>query len=112
MVAANNFCATFRVKFQSEHQMNHYEEQWKLLTQGRKKIEEYMYNFTRLLAKVDQKNNLPVALIKKKFIYGLNPKITPLIYVTNLITFAATIDTTTRIVIEFEMSGGTAKINQ
>ena len=70
-----------------------------------------MDDFQKLNAKVDSARNLPAAVVLKKFIRNLNPKIAPLVYTSNPANLNATIDTATRIATGMEMSTGTAKIN-
>ena len=61
---------------------------------------------------MDDENNLPTALVKKKFIRELNPKISPLVYAANPTTLAAAIDITIQIATGFEMFTKNSKINQ
>ena len=80
--------------------------------QGKKKIEEYSDEFLRLLHKIDPNTALPVPMIIKKYIRGLNPKIAPLIYASNPATLGAAMDEATRLATGFELTAGPSKVNQ
>src|ERR1043165_6309265 len=108
--AAPAFVGAFRARFQNEFQMNMYEDQWDSLQQGRKKIEEYVDEFIRLRAKVDNAAALPAAMVKKKFIRGLNPKIAAMVYAQNPANLQAAIDAVTLISTEYELTTGNPKI--
>ena len=88
-----------------------YEDQWDSLQQGHKKIEEYADEFVRLRNKVDNGTAIPAAIIKKKFIRGLNPKIAALVYTQNPTTLQAAIDAATMISTGYELTTGTSKIS-
>ena len=51
-------------------------------------------------------------MIVKKYIWGLNPKITPLAYANNPATLAAVIDDATWLSTGFEMATESSKVNQ
>jgi hypothetical protein len=86
--------------------MNSYEDQWDNLTQGRRKIEEYVDDFYRLLRKIDPNSNLPVPMIIKKFTRGLNAKLAPMVYASNPTTLDAAIEDATRLATGFEFAAG------
>src|ERR1044072_7838336 len=70
-------------KFVTERKKTNWVRDFDQLKQGRKTIEEYTDEFTRLLQKVDTTRAWTEEMKKRKFIRGLNPKISPLVYMQN-----------------------------
>jgi hypothetical protein len=73
------------------------------LKQVRKTAEEYINEFTQLLQKVDSTNTWTNNMKVWKFIEGLNPKISLLIYMQNLNGLDEAFDLIIRASISFDM---------
>ena len=80
---ATTFTYEFVAKFVSERKKTNWVRDFEQLKQGRKTIEEYTDEFTRLLQKVDPTQAWTEEMKKRKFIGGLNPKISSIVYIQN-----------------------------
>src|SRR4029078_8917349 len=107
--APGSFTNEFMQKFQSETRLATYQEKFDELTQGRKKIEEYNDEFTRLLQKVDPAAAIPNQVLKRKYIKGLNHKIGPMVYAANPGTLNQAMNSAIRVATGFEMAEGSRR---